>query len=189
MKMPVVRSLVVAVLAGGLVAAFAASAPAGLQAAVKVKGVQTVVDEKKGLYEMQGSLVGSWTVTAFTERYASPTEYVGSGRERFQGCHDADRDGACGADEPAGTIRFVFTYWATFSSGKLVRGNCVHPVVGGTGDFAKAKGVILMKDVPTSSGVRTTYAGTLDYAAAPKPASARPTRSLASSGRGTACGS
>ena len=81
----------------------------------------------------------------------------------FKGCLDADGDGTCAAGDPTGTLRFSFIYWATFDpkTDALVRGDCVHPVTGGTGGFAKAKGVIHMIDTPAGSGVKTTYTGSL----------------------------
>ena len=90
-------------------------------------------------------------------------QVVGSGKETFAGCHDTDRNGTCDAGEPKGTLRFSFVYWATYKPGTktLVKGQCVHPVVGGTGAFAKAKGVIHMTDRPSKGGVLTTYTGTL----------------------------
>ena len=71
-----------------------------------------------------------------------------------------------------------------------MKGQCVHPVVGGTGAFAKAKGLIVMKDVPTANGIRTTYAGTLAYPGAATASSAQsaPARSLASAATGGGCG-
>ena len=106
MRSMFVRGSAVAVLAGLTVAVFVSAAPAGPgkeAPAVKIKGTQTIVNEQKGMYEVHGSLLGSWNVTAFTERYASATEYSGTGRERFEGCHDANRNGACEAEEPAGS--------------------------------------------------------------------------------------
>ena len=129
-----------------------------------VRGTQTVVDEQKGRYEMRGSLVGAWNTTAFTLNYAGADgQVVGSGKETFAGCHDTDRNGTCDPGEPKGTLRFSFIYWATYKPGTktLVKGQCVHPVVGGTGAFAKAKGVIHMTDRPSKGGVLTTYTGTL----------------------------
>jgi hypothetical protein len=131
---------------------------------IAVKGTQTTVDGKPGTYWMSGSLVGAWDVTAFTLRYAGPDgELVGTGKELFRGCHDTDRNGACDAGEPSGTLRFSFVYWARYKPGTetLVTGRCVHPVIGGTGAFAKAKGVIHMFDRPGKNGVLTTYRGTL----------------------------
>lgn len=131
---------------------------------VKLKGTQTVIDEAKGRYAMQGSLIGRWNTTAFKVDYDGPDgEFVGSGKELFTGCQDADKNGACGAGDPTGTLRFSFIYWATFDpkSKTLVRGECVHPVTGGTGGFTKAKGVIHMTDLPSAGGVHTTYTGSL----------------------------
>jgi hypothetical protein len=131
---------------------------------VDLKGRQIVVNEQKGQYQVDGSLVGSWSVTALKINHTGVDgSFVGSGKELFRGCLDADRSGTCQTGEPTGTLRFSFVYWAKYKPGTttLVRGQCVHPVIGGTGAFAKATGVIHMKDVPTPSGVRTTYTGTL----------------------------
>src|SRR5262245_54267315 len=139
-------------------------AAAGGAAPITVKGIQTVVNESQGKYEMHGDLVGRWNTTAFTTNYAGADgQFVGSGKELFTGCRDADRSGACDVGEPAGTIRFSFVYWATYDpkTKALVKGQCVHPVLGGTGAFAGVKGVVHMKDAPTAAGPRTTYTGTL----------------------------
>jgi hypothetical protein len=177
----------------GLAASVTTAATAASSAAepVKVRGQQLVVNEKKGIYEMVGSLVGDWRITAFTPRYQSAAEFAGTGTERFQGCHDLDRNGTCDATDPAGTLKFTFMYWASFDAkGALVKGQCVHPVTGGTGAFAGAKGLIVMHDRPTKKGVVTTYAGTLEYTGSAKSAKAQPTRSLASSNESArSCGS
>ena len=159
---------------------------------VNVKGTQTIVNESKGMYAMHGDLLGSWLTTAFTTNYqGADGQFVGSGKELFTGCRDADRSGACDAGEPKGTIRFTFVYWASFDAKThaLVRGQCVHPILGGTGAFAGIRGVIHMTDTPTSSGIRTTYVGSLTYGA-PTPASARdaPARGLAGHAPGVTCG-
>jgi hypothetical protein len=174
-----------------LAASVAAASAASSAEPVKVNGLQIVVDEKKGLYEMKGSLVGAWAITSFTPRYQSSSEFAGTGTERFRGCHDLDRSGVCDAGEPTGSIRFTFMYWASFDpkSGNLVKGQCVHPVTGGTGAFAGAKGLIVMHDRPTKTGIRTTYSGSLRYPASAKSATAEPTRALASSGAARSCGS
>jgi hypothetical protein len=174
----------------GAIAVTAGVASAGSAAKpVKVKGTQTVVNEQKGIWDMHGSLVGRWTITALTPRYEGSSEFAATGTERFDGCHDTDASGTCDPGEPSGTMRFTFVYWASFGpSGKLVKGQCVHPVTGGTGDFAKAKGLIVMHDRPTANGVRTTYTGTLEYGTA-KPAPVAPTRSLAGTKVPRACGS
>ena len=178
-----------AVLTTGVLA-FASAATAGGPTPVTVKGIQTVVNESQGKYAMQGDLVGKWNTTAFTTHYAGADgQFVGSGKELFSGCRDADRSGACEASEPTGTIRFSFVYWATYDpkTKALVKGQCVHPVLGGTGAFAGVKGVVHMKDTPTPGGVRTTYTGTLLYSGS-STASAG-TRDLASRAARGACGS
>ena len=180
------------VIATGLLA-FAGAAAAGGPAPSTVKGIQTVVNESQGKYAMQGDLVGKWNTTAFTTNYAGPDgQFVGSGRELFTGCRDADRSGACDAGEPTGTMRFSFVYWATYDpkTKALVKGRCVHPVLGGTGSFKGVKGVIHMKDTPTASGTRTTYTGTLLYGdAATASTSSVGTRELAGRAARGACGS
>jgi hypothetical protein len=165
--------LAAASLAGSASAATTAAAP------ITVKGTQTIVNEAKGKFAMQGDLVGTWNMTAFATHYEGPDgQFVGSGKELFSGCRDADRSGGCDAAEPKGTIRFTFVYWAKFDpkSKALVTGQCVHPVLGGTGAFAGVKGVIHMLDRPTASGIKTTYTGTLLYAGS----SAASTNSVAS---------
>lgn len=144
-----------------------------------VRGTQTIVDEQKGRYAMHGSLVGAWSTTAFTLNYAGADgQVVGSGKETFAGCHDTDRNGSCDAGEPKGTLRFSFVYWGTYKPGTktLVKGQCVHPVVGGTGAFSKAKGVIHMTDRPSKGGVLTTYTGTLDVPGLPASSTPAPSQ-------------
>jgi hypothetical protein len=182
--------------ATGLVLVSAVAAAPG-DKPLTLRGTQIVVDQQTGSYRMTGSLVGSWNITAFTTHYAGVDgRFVGSGKELFRGCLDSNRSGACDAGEPAGSLRFNFVYWATYKPGTevLVRGECVHPVVGGSGAFAKAKGVIHMVDVPAKSGVRTTYSGTLAVpgldvsSAAPAPVR-RPASIGAATGVGGGCGS
>ena len=150
------------------VAATLALAGSMAAATVPLRGTQTTIDEKKGQYEVQGSLLGKWQMTAFTERYATKSRYVGTGKERFSGCLDTNRSKTCDTGEPAGSLRFVFTYWASFNPATkaFVRGACVHPITGGTGAFAKATGIVHMTDVPAGKTIRTTYTGELSLAEA-----------------------
>ena len=171
------------------IVSLAAAAPAPKP--IALKGTQTVVDESKGMFRMSGSLVGDWNVTAFKVEYGDTDgRFVGSGKELFKGCYDTDRSGACDSGEPSGTLRFTFVYWANYKPGTetLIKGQCIHPVVGGTGGFARAKGVIHMIDTPTKAGVRTTYTGALT-APGISTASAQPSaeRELASRVKG-GCG-
>ena len=172
-------------------AVWASTAAAGAAPPVTVKGTQTVVNESKGRYTAQGDILGTWNITAFTTHYqGSEGQFVGSGKELFAGCRDVDRSGACDTGEPKGTIRFTFIYWATLDpkTQSLVKGQCVHPVLGGTGAFAGVKGIIHMTDSPTSSGVRTSYTGTLRYSGTTASTSSLATRDLAGRVAGRTCG-
>ena len=75
------------------------------------------------------------------------------------------------------------------TEGRDGKGQCVHPVLGGTGAFSGVKGVVHMADRPTASGVRSTYTGTLRYGA-PTAASTRSvtTRDLAGRAAARGCG-
>jgi hypothetical protein len=159
---------------------------------ISLSGKQITIDEKTGKYEMQGSLVGKWNVTAFTPQYMSPSQIVAVGKERFVGCLDANRNGTCDAGEAGGTLRMSFTFWGTFDPTKktptMLRGDCVHPILGGTGAFAKAKGVVFMKDRRTKTGeLLTTYRGTLEYGAQATNSVSQP-RTLSSRGAQGGCG-
>jgi hypothetical protein len=136
------------------------AAPAGARS---VSGEQTLVDQAAGTYKMNGDLVGDWAITSFTELATSPV-YRGEGTEKFKGCLDRDRDDSC-RGEPSGKLKFSFDYWAQLADdGSLELGTCSHPVTGGKGDFAKAKGFLMMVDTPTSEApfVETEYHGVID---------------------------
>jgi hypothetical protein len=164
----------------------------GTPVSVDVSGTQTVVDEAAGTFAMHGSIVGTWYTTKFVPRYTSSSQFVATGKELFVGCLDANANGSCSADEPAGSLKFTFMYWASFdpATGALLHGNCVHPITAGSGSFRKAAGVIFMEDTPTGDTVVTTYNGTIEYRAAPsrQPATQRSLASAGSAGRGGVCG-
>jgi hypothetical protein len=141
--------------------AFVLAAPAGATT-YQVHGKQKVVDEAAGLSKVTGGLVGSWAMTSFEEVATSPY-YEGMGTEEFDGCIDRRRDRSCKGD-PSGTLRFEFRYWGLFGSAdpaSMIWGSCWHPIVGGTGDFAGAAGVVTFVDSPTRDGVKTSYIGTI----------------------------
>ena len=143
---------------------------------------------------MHGSLVGTWQTTKFVPRYQSASQIVATGKEVFTGCLDSNENAACDKKEPAGSLKFKFIYWASFDpkTGALLHGECVHPVVGGSGSFKKAAGVIFMEDTPTGAEVVTTYTGTIEYQAA-KAAQGRQAPGLhagaSAGGVGAGCGS
>ncbi len=177
------------VIRGVILAGFAAATLSAVQTAgattTPLSGAQTVVDEKAGTYKMHGSLVGDWSITSFVPEVKSPTELVASGKERFVGCIDSNRNTACDPSEPAGSVNFKYLYWAAFNptAKALVSGQCLHPVLGGTGSFAKATGVIHMKDTPVGKTIRTTYSGMLTYG--PTVADRMPTSASVSRGAET----
>jgi hypothetical protein len=142
-------------------AAFAVASPAAA-APIPLSGTQTVVDENAGTFKMHGSLVGDWAIKTFHQLAVKPVFHA-RGTELFSGCLDRGRDGSCAGD-PAGTLKFTIDYKALFDppgSQNLVWGGCLHPVTGGTGAFAGARGVIVMADTPTANGVSTSYIGNL----------------------------
>src|SRR5262245_33568277 len=94
------RAAVAAALAAACLAT--AATAAADPTTVTVRGTQVPVDPDAGTYTMTGSLVGRWRITAFTVRYADATQFVGTGRERFVGCLDSNRNGTCNRSEPAG---------------------------------------------------------------------------------------
>jgi hypothetical protein len=170
----------------------AAVATAGSNGPYRLRGNTITVDESKGISRTEGSLIGMWQTTSF-ETIAEgltqtagvsgpPYEYAAAGTELFSGCHDRNANKKCEAAEK-GTLKFTFTYWGTFdpTTGALIKAQCQHPVVGGTGAFKGARGVIYMKDTPTASGVVTVYSGTLAYGSAVR-------RSLSSVSSPKACG-
>jgi len=161
MRITMTRSRALGVFAAGA-AALAVAAPAGAATAIPISGTQTVVDEDAGTFKMQGSLVGDWAITSFHVLATKP-RFHAKGTERFSGCLDRGRDGSCAGD-PSGTLRFTIDYTALFDpagSENLVWGACLHPVTGGSGPFAGARGVIVMADTPTANGVSTSYIGNL----------------------------
>lgn len=118
----------------------------------QVSGVQQPT-ATPGVYTMTGSLIGVWTTTSIVATVITPSGVInGSGTEQFDGCLDADRNGACGVSEPTGQLFFSFTYstkYDTFSWAEI-HGRCHHPVTGGGGDFAGATGVLDFHDDPVT---------------------------------------
>jgi len=165
-------ALAVAVFAGPSLGAGSAAPPP-----IRVTGTQTEVDMAKGKYLMHGSLVGPWQITSFKPTYYSTTQFGATGTELFSGCVDSNRNGTCETGEPSGTLRFSAKFWGELNPNtkKETRGGCFHEVTGGTGDFAKAKGVLSMIDTPSG---RTTYRGELQLAGAAPPAQARITQGV-----------
>jgi hypothetical protein len=136
---------------------------------VRVSGRQIPVDVDKGLYTMRGSLVGDWEYIPREVLHDQPTLYVEAGVEVFTGCIDRrPRDGKCTERDHRGELHLTFLYWASFdASGNLIRGQCTHPITGGKGAFAGARGLLTMVDRPVGDEVRTTYRGRIALNAVP----------------------
>ncbi len=148
-----------------------AGAAASASTTVRVRGTQVPINADKGIYETRGDLVGRWTFIPKKTLHDTPRLFVESGVERFNGCLDRNHDKTCAAREPHGVLRSAYLYWASFDGNrKLVRGQCVHPVTGGTRDFTSARGLLHMVDTPVGDAVRTTYRGRVVLTAAVAPA-------------------
>jgi len=157
--------------------ALAAAAPASASQS-QVSGIQTpgtvppACTDPSVSFTMTGGLVGCWyednvTITK-DQTTASGIELVHfSGTEHFTGCLDVDGDGACTGD-PTGTLFFTFTFTGQYVPGTNlsleIRGRCHHPIVGGTGNFAGATGVLNFKDdVSNPTFVTSPYMGHVSF--------------------------
>jgi hypothetical protein len=138
-----------------------------------VSGRQIPVDLENGLYEMRGALVGKWRyIPQRPPLHISKdnTLYVEAGVEVFNGCIDRrPRDGKCNRRDQVGELHLAFLYWASYDVGgeALIEGHCVHPITGGKGAFAGARGLLNMVDRPVGGQVRTTYRGDIVLNAVP----------------------
>jgi hypothetical protein len=151
------RLFALAALISGFAPVVASSASAATN---QVAGVQSppgafgpACTDPSASFTMTGSLVGCWyedggTVTKDQFTASGIELFHFSGTEHFNGCLDVDGDGSCGAGDPSGTLEFVFTFTAQFdaATGAEIRGRCHHPIVGSSGDFAGATGVINFHD-------------------------------------------
>jgi hypothetical protein len=172
-------------------AALALAAPARA-ATHRLSGRQIPVDSAKGIFKVNGSLVGDWTVTAFNQT-SGPNDPLleANGTEVFNGCLDL-RGNGCDRQDPRGTLNFTFTYQALFASAdpaSLVWGSCRHPIVSGTGGFTGARGVIAMVDTPTGRvDPRTDYIGNITLAAGSRQSTGHhPARAHAAAAASMAC--
>jgi hypothetical protein len=148
-----------------------------------VRGTLINVDEAQGKSRVDGGLIGDWQTTSFGPIFEGSSQFGANGTELFTGCHDRNGDKKCESSEK-GTLKLSFTYWGTYdpATGALVKGQCMHPVVGGTGAFKGARGVVFMKDTPTAAGVRTDYSGTLLYAGSARTTASRSPQAFAGCG-------
>ena len=90
--------------------------------------------------DLTGSLNGCWYTYVTASQLNPSGTYKETGSETFVGCFNGL---ACG------TFETVYTFTAKYTDetfAQEIHGRCEHSIVGGTGDFAGAKGVILFKD-------------------------------------------
>jgi hypothetical protein len=93
-----------------------------------------------GAMVASGSLIGCWYLDTYnpvdSDRSAGLIAY---GTEHFNGC----------LGDRCGTFNTTFTFTAKYGSdGAEIHGRCHHPIVGGSGGFAGATGVVNMHDLP-----------------------------------------
>ena len=143
---------------------------------VQVHGRQFPIDAGQGRYSVVGDLIGHWTVRSARglAGYSIPEEpwtLVQTGQERFIGCLDRNYSQRCDPGEPSGALGFHYVLWMQYDpdSGWLIKGKCLHPITGGSGDFAGARGVLIMRDGPVGRGeeVNSTYKGEIVLNALP----------------------
>ena len=90
--------------------------------------------------DLTGSLNGCWYTYVSKSQFNPSGTYLEQGTETFVGCLNGL---ACGTFETIYTFTAKYVD-ATFS--EEIHGRCEHRIVGGTEDFAGAKGVLLFKD-------------------------------------------
>ena len=143
---------------------------------VQVNGRQFPVDAEQGMYSMLGDLIGRWTIRgarglAGYSIPEAPWTRVQTGQERFVGCLDRNYSQRCDPGEPSGVLRFDYVLWMQYDpdTGWLIKDKCLHPITGGSGDFAATRGVLIMRDGPAGRGeeVNSTYKGEIVLNAIP----------------------
>ena len=90
--------------------------------------------------DLTGSLVGCWYTYVSKSQFNPSGTYVEQGTETFVGCLTGS---GCG------TFETIYTFTAKYVDETFeeeIHGRCEHRIVGGTEDFAGAKGVLLFKD-------------------------------------------
>ncbi len=155
---------VLAVLSCCLLAAFTTAAPAVAAGGVTQVSGLLVPDDPEAPQctdlpsdiapagVISGSLVGCWYITSSSEPQFTPSGgFHASGTETFIGCYGAR----------CGELYTTFTFTAKFAAdGSEDHGRCHHPIIGGSGGFAGATGVINMHDLPNGCAV---YKGHLTF--------------------------
>jgi hypothetical protein len=132
---------------------------------IQLRGHRLTLDPDGGPYGMRGDLIGRWAVLQTLPWYSlrdAPSTIVQAGKEHFLGCIDRNDNGRCDPGDPSGRMRFDYRIWMRYeaSTDQLIRGNCAHWIISGTGDFARTRGQITMHDMPAGPNkLRTVYSG------------------------------
>ena len=140
---------------------------------LQVRGDLLPLDPDAGAYRMQGDLIGRWAVLKTAPWYSIPeTQWtvVQIGQEHFMGCIDRNHNRRCDSGDASGVLLFDSRIWLRHEpgTGRLIKGNCVHRITSGAGDFAGARGVLTIYDMPAGpKKVRTTYRGEIVLNALP----------------------
>ena len=88
---------------------------------------------------ISGNLEGCWYTKVLTAKSTPSGVYIETGEELFVGTLDGE----------AGTFTTTYKFESKFASDFTeIHGRCQHPIVGGTGVFADATGIIHFKDAP-----------------------------------------
>lgn len=125
-----------------------------------VRGVQLAAGTcADGGYAMTGSLVGCWWIDTFdTKSDPDKSTFRASGTEHFTGC----------LGSVCGTFYTTYTFTAKtdgpWPTSAEIHGRCHHPVIGGTGGFAGASGVLSFHDVVDVSPPYYPYVGNVHLA-------------------------
>jgi len=125
-----------------------------------VRGVQLAAGtcEVTG-YKMTGSLVGCWVIDTFeTKSDPAKATLLATGTEHFTGCLGS----TCGTFFT--TYTFTAKYDGPWPTSAEIHGRCIHPIIGGTGGFAGASGVISFHDVVDVSPPYFPYVGNVHVA-------------------------
>ena len=140
---------------------------------IQVRGDQLPLDPDGAAYRMRGDLIGRWAVFKTAPWYSIPEEpstVVQIGKEHFMGCVDRNRNRRCDSGDTSGELLFDYRIWMRYepATGRVIKGNCLHPITSGAGDFAGAGGVLTMHEVPAGpKKVRTMYRGEIVLNALP----------------------
>lgn len=90
--------------------------------------------------DFSGSLHGCWYTYVSASQFNPSGTYLEQGTELFVGCLNGTT---------CGTFETVYTFTGRYTDDTFsteIHGRCEHRIVGGTGDFAGAIGVITFKD-------------------------------------------